>query len=105
VGGLFQASQVFGQLAALAVSGNVAPTDFACPAGGTATVSGNVQAGGTYTPGDELTAVFMACANANGQDVTDGQVDVTVTSYSQQTGGAYDFTGDATQSRTWAEIQ
>jgi len=100
LGQRFQSGLVFDQLAALG-PGTVAPTQVSCPDFGVATVSGELAAGGTYTPGDTLSAEFDTCTG--GPESLGGAAELTIDSWQSSgfvgfpPGYAVSFTATVTQ--------
>jgi hypothetical protein len=94
-GNQFTPSGVFGQVQLMAVSGSFGPLTVNCVGSGVAEVSGSVATSGTFTASDQLDATFMGCTRSN--EILDGSLDVTVSSYVQSAGDAYRLTGVATQ--------
>jgi hypothetical protein len=72
----------FENLRQLGPSGNFDGQVIACTDGGDATISGFIANAGTYTAGDQLSAIFSACVrDPSGSPVDSGQLDVQIDSY------------------------
>lgn len=95
-GGQFVPTAPFGQLKQQAVSGDFGPVDLNCFTNGTATVSGFIGTAGTYSADDLLAANYTACRH--GGEVLDGQMDLTVTSWVEKPGDAFQLTATVVDS-------
>jgi hypothetical protein len=86
-GGQFVPTAPFGQVKLQAVSGDFGPLVLNCFTNGTASVSGFINAAGTYSANDLLAANFASCRH--GEEVLDGQMDLTVNSWAEKPGDAF----------------
>jgi len=87
----FFETEPFGQVQQLALSGNFGPLEVACGDMGTAVISGVVANARTFTADDSLTAIFSGCS-ATGSDLLTGQLDIVVSSFTQDTDDVPDMT-------------
>jgi len=85
--GQFIPTAPFGQIKAQAVSGDFGPLVLNCFTNGTATVSGFIDTAGTFSANDLLSASYTGCRH--GDEVLDGLMDVTVNSYVEKPGDAF----------------
>jgi len=86
-GSQFQASAPFALLAQQGISGSFGPVQIACPITGSASLSGTIASAGTYSAGDQLSAVYDTCTRT--ADTLHGSLDVTVTAFEGIVGGNY----------------
>lgn len=86
-GAQFAPVAVFGQVDAMAVSGNFTALQIPCALSGSATVSGFKAATGTYSNGDSLDATFDACIR--GGEKLDGSMGLSISSFAETPADAY----------------
>ncbi|MBT8067916.1 MAG: hypothetical protein KJO09_11800 [Gammaproteobacteria bacterium] len=85
----FSKTEPFGQVQQLGLSTDFGPLELACEDAGTAVVSGFIDTAGTFTTDDSLSAAFSGCG---GSELLTGQLDIVVSSFSQDIDESEDFT-------------
>ncbi len=84
-------TEPFDQVLDQGLSGNFGPLELACGDSGTAVVSGEIATAGTLTADDTLSANFAGCSGDGGIMAT-GQLDILVSSFTQEPDDTPDFT-------------
>ena len=95
-GGQFVPTAPFGQIKAQAVSGDFGPQTLNCFTSGTANVAGFIDTAGTYGADDLLAASYATCRH--GGEILDGQMDLTVNSFVEKPGDAFQLTATVVDS-------